>query len=168
MSAFHADAGLPEEHKHIAIDPFQSTVWDGVGEMRIEAAGLIPWFECLHDFSHHALPNLLSRREQFDLIYVDGSHIFEDVFIDMFYGARLLSDGGVILFDDASDPHIAKVLKFVRVNLPALEEFDLSQYRPDRGGLRYRLAALLGRQQLVGFRRVSDPTREWNAVLKNF
>lgn len=168
MTAFHADTGSPEKHRHVAIDPFQSTVWDGVGEMRIEEAGLTPWFNCLHEFSHLALPNLLGKGERFDLIYVDGSHLFEDVFIDMFYCTRLLTDGGVILFDDASDPHISKVLKFVRRNLPALEDFDVSQYRSDGGGLRYRLAKLLGRSQMVGYRRLSDPTREWNAAFKNF
>jgi len=27
-------------------------------------------------------------------MYVDGSHLFEDVFVDAYFGARLLTDGG--------------------------------------------------------------------------
>jgi hypothetical protein len=36
------------------------------------------------------------------------------VFVDSFFGARLLGDEGVIVFDDSGDLHVRKVLNFVR------------------------------------------------------
>jgi SAM-dependent methyltransferase len=38
--------------------------------------------------------------EQFDLIYVDGSHFVDDVMCDAVQGFRRLKPGGVIIFDD--------------------------------------------------------------------
>ena len=35
------------------------------------------------------------------MIYVDGSHNFEHVFIDAYYSVQLLDMGGVVLFDDS-------------------------------------------------------------------
>lgn len=41
-------------------------------------------------------------KDRFDLIYVDGSHNYEDVVRDIeFYVFGLLKDGGVVIFDDA-------------------------------------------------------------------
>lgn len=168
MSAFHADCGAPDNHSHIAIDPFQSTVWDGVGETRIQELGLQPWFECIEDFSHLALPYIMNRGDRFDLIYVDGSHIFEDVFVDMYYCIRLLNDGGIIIFDDATDIHVRKVLNFVRKNVSALEEIDLSEFHPKGQSFQYKLARLAGKLQMAGFERKGDPTRSWDARCIDF
>ena len=52
--------------------------------------------------SHPALIQLLATggREQFDLIYVDGSHQAPDVLADAVLGFQLLKVGGVLIFDD--------------------------------------------------------------------
>ena len=41
--------------------------------------------------SHKVLLRLLADSGQFDLCFIDGSHLFEDWFIDGFYCARLLA-----------------------------------------------------------------------------
>lgn len=41
-----------------------------------------------------------SRRECFDLIYVDGSHFADDVMLDAVFAWRLLRQGGIMIFDD--------------------------------------------------------------------
>jgi methyltransferase family protein len=88
------------------------------------------------------LPRLVEENEQFDLVYIDGSHLFEDVFIDTYYTGRLLSQGGVVAFDDCGDPHVRKVLAFLRSNLgDSFEELDLPPFRADQGrSTKYRLA----------------------------
>lgn len=46
------------------------------------------------------LPELLSAGRQYDLIYVDGSHLADDVLNDAVTAWRMLPQGGVIIFDD--------------------------------------------------------------------
>ena len=59
------------------------------------------------------LLRLVEKGEQFGLVYVDGSHIFEDVFVDAYFGSRLLAEQGIIAFDDCRDLHVLKVIKFI-------------------------------------------------------
>lgn len=51
-------------------------------------------------FSTYVLPQMLERNEQFDLIYVDGSHTALAVLIDLCFCASLLSVGGMMVLDD--------------------------------------------------------------------
>ena len=46
------------------------------------------------------LPILRAANEQFDLIYVDGSHAALEVLIDLSYCASLLTPGGMMILDD--------------------------------------------------------------------
>jgi hypothetical protein len=51
-------------------------------------------------FSTYELPKMLAAGEQFDLIYVDGSHTALAVLIDLCFCAGLLSVGGMMVLDD--------------------------------------------------------------------
>ena len=46
------------------------------------------------------LPRLLDEQQKFDLIYVDGSHLADDVLTDGITAWRMLNLGGVMIFDD--------------------------------------------------------------------
>jgi predicted O-methyltransferase YrrM len=46
------------------------------------------------------LPNLINSGEQFDIIYIDGSHATLDVLLDAVLCWRLLPSGGLLIFDD--------------------------------------------------------------------
>ncbi|WP_082960012.1 class I SAM-dependent methyltransferase [Mycobacterium sp. 852002-53434_SCH5985345] len=50
------------------------------------------------------LPQLISERQEFDLIYVDGSHLSDDAIVDGLNAWRLLKQGGIIIFDDVMWP----------------------------------------------------------------
>ncbi len=50
--------------------------------------------------SLHVLPQLVDEEQQFDVIYVDGSHFADDVLIDGINAWRLLKQGGIMIFDD--------------------------------------------------------------------
>src|SRR5262249_8074403 len=100
---------------------------------------------------------------------VDGSHLFEDVFIDAYYAARLLEQGGLIAFDDSTKPEVAKVLRFIRTNMrQGLEEIDLMPFRENSKDFVIRVARRLGKLQLTAFRRVGEIDRPWNAALVPF
>jgi predicted O-methyltransferase YrrM len=147
--------------RHVAIDPYQSTVWDSVGMMKLEEAHLAEFVEVIEQPSSLALPRLLDQGRQFGLIYVDGSHLFEDVFVDGFYGARLLAQDGYLLFDDLAQPQIAKVIRFIDKNLPGLSR------QPERT-LRHRVARILGRRQLAIYRKIGPIERPWNTPFVRF
>ncbi len=50
--------------------------------------------------SLHVLPQLLDEQQKFDVVYVDGSHLADDVLTDGIAAWRLLKQGGVLIFDD--------------------------------------------------------------------
>lgn len=161
----HRDLGHAPKGQHVALDPYQQTVWDDSGLLTIEKAGLSEYLDFRYSSSALELPRMLERGEKFDLIYVDGSHLFEDVFVDAYFAIRLLSMGGIVAFDDSTDPHVAKVLRFLRASLPdELPELDLAVYRSGKKErLKYRLAHRLRKTQLTVFRRVGEVSRRWNA-----
>jgi predicted O-methyltransferase YrrM len=170
LTGAHREAGKPANRQHVALDPFQSSVWDDAGLLQIEGAGLGPFLDFRSAYSSVELPHLLEEGTRFDLIYVDGSHLFEDVFLDAYYSCRLLTKGGVVAFDDCSDHHVAKVIRFLQRNCrDGLRELDLEPYRTGIGqSLRYRSARLLGRIQMRAFRCCGKVERVWNAPFHNF
>lgn len=170
FTSTHQELGNMPSSQHTALDPFQTIAWDDSGVAAIEHAGLADYFDFRSAFSAHELPQLISEGSRFDLIYVDGSHLFEDVFLDAYFSLRLLTPSGIVAFDDACDPHVAKVLKFLRRNFSDfIEEIDLSSHRLDRGqSFRYRIAKMLGRTQMRAFRVTGHPERKWDASFVDF
>jgi predicted O-methyltransferase YrrM len=165
----HYDLGHAPTGQHIAMDPFQADMGDA-GLAQLERAGKTGFVTFYREPSHVVLARLLADGPQFDLCFVDGSHLFEDCFIDGFYCARLLAPDGALIFDDATDPHVKKVTRFIERNLSqSLVDFDLGPFRADHGStVKYRVAKTLGRSQLRAFRKIGDPTRLWNASFVNF
>ena len=123
FASMHVELGhLPDGDlaNHVAIDPFQGTVWDDAGRLILANTGLDQFVEVVELPSCIALPRLLSEGRKFGIIYIDGSHLFEDVFLDAYFGMRLLNDGGYLLFDDCADRHVKKVLSFLQLSVPGL------------------------------------------------
>jgi cephalosporin hydroxylase len=167
----HRDLLAPPVRQHVALEPFQHTVWDDADlMMAVENAGLAGYLNLCPGFSSLELAALVREGRQFDLIYIDGSHLFEDVFVDFYFTVRLLSLGGVVALDDCADPNIAKVLRFVRKNMSrSIEELNLASYRSDGGrSLKYRMAHALGRTQLRAYRRIGEVQRSWDAPFTDF
>ena len=165
----HKDLGHPPGKRHVSIDPFARD-WDECGIVAVEKAGLIEWLDFRAEFSCLELPRLVAAGDRFDLAYIDGSHLFEDAFIDIYYVARLLNIGGVVVFDDSSTKDVQKVIRFIRANwADGLKELDLVEYRPDKGkSLKYQVARQLGRTQLTAFTKIADVGRPANSSLRNF
>ena len=170
FTASHRDIGSQPQRQHVAIDPFQLTVWDDCGLLALERAELLSYLDFRGNFSAFELPKLYEAGDRFDLVYIDGSHLFEDVFVDAYYLLRLLSDKGIVTFDDSSNPNVAKVLQFIRKNYKdSLEELDLTGYRQSNTQkFAYRLARKFGKAQFTAFRRLGKIEREWNALFHNF
>ncbi|RAV13562.1 class I SAM-dependent methyltransferase [Mycolicibacterium sp. GF69] len=50
--------------------------------------------------SLHVLPQLLDEDQKFDVIYVDGSHVADDVLRDSIAAWDMLKQAGILIFDD--------------------------------------------------------------------
>jgi predicted O-methyltransferase YrrM len=145
----HKDAGhaMPA---HTAIDPFQTQSFHGMGRHNVRAAGLGEMLTFLEESSHSALPRMAAEGRQFDLVFVDGSHLFDAAVVDFFFADRLIPVGGHLVFDDLWLPSVRKLLGFVlanrayriaeerlpaRTDLKAAKEADRAyQERKKRGG----------------------------------
>jgi predicted O-methyltransferase YrrM len=160
----HHRLGHEAARQHTAIDPYQPyPLYDEAGVNAVKRAGLADFLDYKPEFSEFVLPRLLETHQRFEFIYIDGSHLFENVFLDAFYAARLLNDGGWMAMDDSSDPHIAKVNDFIRTNLSgAMKEIS--------PGARSSFAGLLGKRQLTVFERLPydgpHPPRKWDTPLR--
>jgi predicted O-methyltransferase YrrM len=64
----------------------------------IRAANILDMVDYLIGNARDVLPNLQS--EEFDIIYIDGSHAYEDVRSDICQAKRLVRNGGIICGDD--------------------------------------------------------------------
>lgn len=166
----HKDLFAPASCQHVAIDPYQpGDSVDEAGLCAVERAGLADYLDFREDFSELVLPLLVREAREFDLVYIDGFHLFENAFIDFYYCARLLRKGGIILFDDSANPHVHKVVRFIRRNCAAsFDEVDLEPYRGGGRSLRYATAKLLGRVQLTGFRKIGAVPRSGFLEFREF
>lgn len=159
--------------QHVAIDPYQRRIddygWDNVAVCALRDAGLESFVDVRYEPAAIVMPQLLQAGQSFDLIYIDGSHRFDNVFVDSYFSGRLLSVGGVMLFDDSPTPGVQKAIRYVRRNCQHwLEEISVGRYHPDGASWRYRIAARLHRTQLTGFRRIAEGPGAYNDPLVNF
>lgn len=166
----HSDLGHEPQGQHTAIDPWQKPILNSIGLKAMERAGLSPYLHFDERTSDLCLPAFLEAGKSYQMIYIDGSHNFEDVFLDCHYSYHLLEPGGVMLFDDCSDLNIAKVLKFVRGNMAyGLTEFDLKPHRPDKGrSFRYRAAKVAGLTHLAAFQKTGSGRRPLEHKFRRF
>jgi predicted O-methyltransferase YrrM len=154
FAASHRDLGHEPIGQHVAIDPYQKN-WNDLGKSLIERAGLGRYVEVIEEPSCTALPRLLAEAEAFDLAYVDGSHAYHEVMLDLYYVRHLLNDGGVVVFDDCASKYVRRLVHFVRHEIVSLREFDLRPFTPP--SWRRTIAYALGRSQCVAFQKVRPP-----------
>jgi predicted O-methyltransferase YrrM len=115
FTSSHRQARHPPMAQHTAIDPFQ-TDWNDMALVTLDNAGLRGYLDFRPEFSSVALPTLVREGARFELIFFDGSHFFDDVFVDVYFTTQLLVDGGIVAFDDSTNRHVRKVLRFIRAN----------------------------------------------------
>jgi predicted O-methyltransferase YrrM len=99
-----------------SIDPFQSTQWKCVGMEHVKEAKLKSLHRLIEEKSFEALPCLLAKKYKYDLIFIDGMHLFDYTLIDVFYAIELCREGGVIVIDDIRHAGVAKVVKYMLSN----------------------------------------------------
>ena len=109
-------AGRPAP-RHVIIDPFQESVFTGVGWAALRSAGLEPVAELLTEWSSIALPRLVTEGFVADAAFVDGSHRFHEVFVDLYFLRKLVRPGGLVILDDTDTPSVGTAVRYFERNL---------------------------------------------------
>ncbi|RSM47200.1 class I SAM-dependent methyltransferase [Actinoplanes sp. ATCC 53533] len=103
--------------RHVIVDPFQRTVWSDVGWELMRSAGLEPIASLLTEWSSIALPQLVTAGLVVDAAFVDGSHRFHEVFVDLYFLRKLVRPGGLVVLDDTGWPSVGTAVRYYERNL---------------------------------------------------
>jgi predicted O-methyltransferase YrrM len=101
--------------RHVIIDAYQER-FNNSGWSAIVAADLTSVCSLIQERSQTVLPRLLAEGFLADAAFVDGSHIFHNVFVDLFYLRELVRPGGLVILDDCSYPSVATAVRYFQVN----------------------------------------------------
>lgn len=103
--------------RHVVIDPFQYTAYDGVGWELLRDADLDDVAELVTEPSQQFLARLAGAGFTADAAFVDGSHHFHDVFVDLHFLSGIVRPGGIVLLDDVWWPSVAAAAAYFETNL---------------------------------------------------
>jgi predicted O-methyltransferase YrrM len=103
------------EARHVIVDAYQQH-FHGSGWAAITGAGLAGLCSLIEERSQLALPRLLGDGFVADAAFVDGSHIFHNVFVDLVYLRELVRPGGLVILDDCSYLSVATAVRYFEVN----------------------------------------------------
>jgi len=103
--------------RHVIIDPFQADVWSNVGWELLRSAGLESIARLMPAPSSIALPQLVTEGLVADAAFVDGSHRFHHVFVDLYFLRELVRTGGLIVVDDHASPSVRTAVSYYERNL---------------------------------------------------
>ena len=88
-----------------------------IGWHAVLSAGLGEQTRLITEPSSIALPRLVADGVVADAAFVDGSHRFHEVFVDLYFLRKLVRPGGLIILDDTEWPSVATALRYYDVNL---------------------------------------------------
>lgn len=105
----------PPDAKHLIIDAYQH-LFENAGWEAIAAAGLGNLCTLLSERSQLALPRLVTEGLVADAAFVDGSHVFHNVFVDLYFLRELVRPGGLVVLDDCRWPSVVTAVRYFEVN----------------------------------------------------
>jgi predicted O-methyltransferase YrrM len=129
---------------HTAIDPFESKGWAGIAVQNARAVGMGKSFRLIEENSFLAVPRMISDGTQYDVIFIDGNHRFDDTLVEFTLCGLTCKMGGYILLDDMWMPSIRKAVSFVRRNRRDFSEVTMPVLN------------------LAAFQRVAEDKRDWD------
>ncbi|MEU6369500.1 class I SAM-dependent methyltransferase [Streptomyces sp. NPDC046931] len=107
----------PPSPRHVIVDPFQERDWSNAGWELMCSAGLDSIASLMLTPSSIALPQLLTEGLVADAAFVDGSHRFHEVFVDLYFLRKIVRPGGLIVIDDDWAPSVRTAVHYYEQNL---------------------------------------------------
>ena len=106
-----------ERPLHVVIDPLQATEWSNVGWELLRSAQLDKIARLLLQPSSTALPHLVAEGLTADAAFVDGSHRFHEVVVDLYFLGKIIRPGGIVVLDDHWWPSVRTAERYFEVNM---------------------------------------------------
>lgn len=103
--------------RHLVLDPFQQTAFADAGWDVVRDAGLDSIATLIEAPSSIALPGLIADGVVADAAFVDGSHRFHEVFLDLYFLRKIVRPGGLIVLDDDWTPSVRTAVRYYERNL---------------------------------------------------
>ncbi|GAA1501111.1 hypothetical protein GCM10009827_009180 [Dactylosporangium maewongense] len=107
----------PPHPRHVIVDPFQDQAYSDVGWDLLRAAGLDSIATLMRSPSSAALPELVSEGFTADAAFVDGSHRFHEVFVDLYFLRKIVRPGGLVVMDDDWTPSVRTAVRYYERHL---------------------------------------------------
>jgi predicted O-methyltransferase YrrM len=101
--------------RHTCMDPFQHE-YDQLGLKNLASLGFGDRLDFHAGFSHAVLPRLNDEQNRYDFAFIDGSHLYDGIFLDFFYVDLLLAQQGFVVLHDAWMRSTQMVASFVKKN----------------------------------------------------
>ena len=83
----------------------------------MRSAGLDPVARLIRKPSALALPELIGEQTVADAAFVDGSHRFHEVFVDLYFLRTIVRPGGLVVVDDHWWPSVRSAVRYFETNL---------------------------------------------------
>jgi predicted O-methyltransferase YrrM len=103
--------------RHIVIDAFQQQAYSNVGWDMLCSAGLDSSASLIAAPSSIALSQLVAEGVVADAAFVDGSHRFHEVFVDLYFLRKIVRPGGLIVLDDDWAPSVRTAVRYYERHL---------------------------------------------------
>jgi hypothetical protein len=116
LAIAEALVALRSSGPYLIVDAFQADAFHDAGWRAIERAGLAGLCSLIRERSQLALPRLAAGGVRADAAFVDGSHIFHNVFVDLVYLREIVRPGGLIVLDDCEWPSVATAVRYFELN----------------------------------------------------
>lgn len=108
-------SGTGDGRRHLILDAFQDH-FDDAGWNALLGAGLEELCVLRRERSQLALASLVADGFVADAAFVDGSHVFHNVFVDLFHLRELVRPGGIVVLDDCDWPSVATAVRYFETN----------------------------------------------------
>jgi hypothetical protein len=149
LFACDALADVGPASRHVIIDPFQSTQWEGLGIENLRRAGHVGRVDLIEERSEIALPRLHAAGLRIQAAIIDGWHTFDHALIDFFYVNKMLDVGGVFVLDDTQMPALNRLVSHI-CSYPCYRIHGMSTDSPDLP------------PHSVAFQKMAADERPWN------
>lgn len=103
--------------RHVVIDPFQESAFGNVGWDLLCSAGLDAIASLVAEPSSIVLARLAEAGFVADAAFVDGSHRFHEVFVDLYFLRKIVRPGGLVVLDDDWAPSVCTAVRYYEENL---------------------------------------------------
>jgi predicted O-methyltransferase YrrM len=100
---------------HVIIDAYQD-LFRNAGWDALVAAGHAERCTLVRERSQLALPRLVGEGFVADVAFVDGSHVFHNVFVDLAFLREIVRPGGLVVLDDCDWPSVGTAVRYFERN----------------------------------------------------